>query len=274
MTAAEQVGYTSPSDVKVYRADNEAPMRWLEKGFTDFKNNFKLSVLYGVFIAAVGIILMSVMQFSASFVLAAITGFVIVGPIVAIGLYDMSREMEFGRKPQLHHAISALRKNTGTLVAFALALGFLHTIWTRLTALLIALFLKDVNLANSSLLEIMSQPQTVFFLAVFCVLGALIVGFAFSISVISIPMIMHRNVDIVTAAITSVRVVRKNPRKMFTWAAMISIIMLFGMATAFIGLIFAFPIIGHASWHAYRDLVERPEHRIAENGPLDIDNAH
>lgn len=268
MTAAEQTGYTSPSDVKVFRADNEAPMRWLEKGLADFKNNFKLSVLYGIFIAATGIILMSTMQFSTSFVLAAITGFVIVGPFVAIGLYEMSREMEFGRKPQLRHAISAIKKNPGTLLTFALALGFLHTIWTRLTGLLIGLFFSDLNTANSNLFEILSDPQTVIFLAVFLVIGAAIVGFAFSVSVISIPMIMHRNVDFVTAAITSVRVVKKNPRKMFTWAIMISVIMLLGMATAFIGLIFAFPIVGHASWHAYRELVERPEHRIAENGPL------
>lgn len=271
MTTVEQTGYTSPSDVKVYRADNEAPMRWLEKGFADFKNNFKLSILYGIFIAAIGIILISTMQFSASFVIGAITGFVIVGPFVAIGLYDMSREMEFGRTPKLHHAISALRHNTGTLLAFAVALGFVHTVWTRLTGILIALFFSDLNTSGKNMFEILSDPQTVIFLAVFLVLGALIVGFAFSVSVISIPMIMHRNVDIVTAAMTSIRVVKKNPRKMFTWAVMISVIMLFGMATAFIGLIFAFPIVGHASWHAYRELVERPDHRIAENGPLDSD---
>ena len=268
MTTVEQTGYTSPSDVQVYKVDNEAPMRWLEKGFSDFKNNFKLSILYGIFIAAIGIILISTMQFSVSFVLGSITGFVIVGPFVAIGLYDMSREMEFGRKPTLLHAISALKKNTGTLLAFAFALGFLHTIWTRLTGLLIGLFFSDLNVSGGNLLEILSEPQTVIFLAVFLVIGALIVGFAFSISVISIPMIMHRNVDIVTAAMTSVRVVKKNPRKMLTWAIMISFIMLLGMATAFIGLIVAFPIVGHASWHAYRDLVERPNHRIAENGPL------
>ena len=268
METVEQTGYTSPSDVKVYRVDSEAPMRWLEKGYADFKNNFKLSIIYGIFIAAIGLILISTMQFSASFVIGAITGFVIVGPFVAIGLYDMSREMEFGRKPSLKHAIFALKKNTGTLLAFALALGFLHTIWTRLTGLLIALFFSDLNTSGKNMFEIMSEPQTIIFLAVFLVLGALIVGFAFSVSVISIPMIMHRNVDIVTAAMTSIRVVKKNPRKMFTWGVMISGIMLFGMATAFIGLIFAFPIVGHASWHAYRDLVERPDHRIAENGPL------
>lgn len=271
MTTAEQVSYTSPSDVKVYHVDSEAPMRWLEKGCTDFKNNFKLSIIYGAFIAIIGIILITTMDFTVSFALGSITGFVIVGPFVAIGLYDMSRQMEFGKKPTLRHAIFALKKNTGTLLAFAFALGFLHTVWTRLTGLLVALFFSDINISSGNLFEALSDPQTVIFLAVFLVLGALITGFAFSISVISIPMIMHRNVDIVTAAITSIRVVKKNPRKMLTWATMISVIILLGMATAFIGLIVAFPIVGHASWHAYRELVERPEHRIAENGPLTSD---
>ena len=268
MTTVEQVGYTSPSDVQVYHVDREAPMRWLGKGLNDFKNNFKLSILYGIFIAAIGIILTLTMQLSTSFVIGAITGFVIVGPFVAIGLYDMSREMEFGRQPKLHHAISALKKNTGTLLMFAFALGFLHTIWTRLTGLLIGLFFSDLNISGSNLFEILSEPQTVIFLAVFLAIGTVVVSFAFVISVISVPMIMHRNVDFVTAAITSIRVVKKNPRKMLTWAIMISAMMFIGIATGFIGLIFTFPIIGHASWHAYRELVERPEHRIAENGPI------
>lgn len=268
MATLEQAGYQGLSEVIVNRADNEAPMRWLEKGFNDFKNNLALSLLYGAFIAAIGIILTFTIELSPSVILGSITGFVIVGPFVAIGLYDMSREMEFGRKPKLHHALSALKKNTGTLLAFAFALGFLHTVWTRLTGLLIALFFKDLNISRSNLMEILSEPQTIIFIAIFLLIGAAIVGFTFAVTVISIPMIMHRNVDIVSAAVTSIRVVKKNPRKMLTWAAMIGTLMLIGIATGFIGLIVAFPIVGHASWHAYRELVERPDHRIEKNGPL------
>lgn len=268
MATLEQTGYQGLSEVIVNRVDNEAPMRWLEKGFNDFKNNLPLSLLYGAFVAAIGLILTLTLDLSTSAVLGSITGFVIVGPFVAIGLYDMSREMEFGRKPKLHHALSALKKNTGSLLAFALALGFVHTVWTRLTGLLIALFFKDLNISGSNLMEILSEPQTIIFLALFLVIGAAIVSFTFAVTVISIPMIMHRNVDIVSAAITSIKVVKMNPRKMFTWAAMIGTLMLIGIATGFIGLIVAFPVIGHASWHAYRELVERPDHRVEKNGPL------
>ena len=268
MTTLEQSGYQGLSEVVVNHADNEAPMRWLEKGFIDFKNNLVLSLTYGAFIALLGIIITFTVDLSPSVILGSLTGFVIIGPFIAIGLYDMSREMEFGRKPKLHHALSALKKNTGTLLTFALALGLLHTVWTRLTGLLIAMFFSDLNISGSNLLEILSQPQTVMFLAMFLIIGAIIVSFTFAITVISIPMIMHRNVDIVSAAVTSIRVVKKNPRKMFTWAVMIGFIMLIGIATGFLGLIAAFPIVGHASWHAYRELVERPEHRVEKNGPL------
>lgn len=268
MTTVENADFTSLSDIKINHADNEAPMRWLERGFEDFKNNLGLSLLYGGVIAAIGAILAFVTSSSPSFILGAITGFVIVGPFAAIGLYDMAREMEFGRKPQLHHAISALKKNTGTLLAFAFALGFLHTVWTRLTGLLLGLFFQDLNISRGNLLEVLSEPSSIMFLALFLLVGAVIVSFAFAISVISIPMIMHRDVDLVTAAATSLRVVKTNPRKMFTWAAMIGTIMMFGMATAFIGLVVAFPIVGYASWHAYREMVVRPDELIAKNGPL------
>ncbi|PWQ98940.1 DUF2189 domain-containing protein [Leucothrix arctica] len=268
MATLEQTGYQGLSEVVVNHVDNEAPMRWLEKGYNDFKNNLTLSLLYGAFIAAIGLIMTFSVELSPSVILGSITGFVIVGPFVAIGLYDMSREMEFGREPKLHHALSALRNNTGTLLTFALALGFLHTVWTRLTGLLIGLFFQDLNISRGNLMEILSEPQTILFLGIFLLIGAVIVSFTFAVTVISIPMIMHRNVDIVSAAITSIRVVKKNPRKMFTWAAMIGTLMLIGIATGFIGLIVVFPIVGHASWHAYRELVERPEHRIEENGPL------
>lgn len=268
MTTVEDTGYTSFSDIAINHADNEAPMRWLEKGLDDFKNNLGLSLLYGGVIAAIGVILALSTKLSPSFIIGAITGFVIVGPFAAIGLYDMAREMEFGRKPQLHHAISALKKNTGTLLAFAFALGFLHTVWTRLTGLLLGLFFQDLNISRGNLFEVLSEPSSIVFLALFILVGAVMVSFAFAISVISIPMIMHRDVDLVTAAATSLRVVKTNPRKMFTWAAMIGIIMMLGMATAFIGLIIAFPIVGYASWHAYRDLVVRPDELAAKNGPI------
>ena len=268
MTTVEDSGFTSLSDIEINHADNEAPMRWLEKGFEDFKNNLGLSLLYGGVIAAIGAILALSTKFSPSFIIGAITGFVIVGPFAAIGLYDMAREMEFDRKPQLHHAISALKKNTGTLLTFAFALGFLHTIWTRLTGLLLGMFFEDLNISSGNLLEVLSQPSSILFLALFMLIGAVVVSFAFAISVISIPMIMHRDVDLVTAAVTSLRVVKTNPRKMFTWAAMIGTIMLLGMATAFIGLIVAFPIVGYASWHAYRDMVVRPADLVTKNGPI------
>ena len=128
--------------------------------------------------------------------------------------------------------------------------------WVRSAAILTGLFFDDATLISQGWSAFFSNPQSMDFISSFMLFGFALAVVVFSISVVSIPMINHRKVDVITAIVTSLRAVMRNPLPMLLWAALIVGLIGLGYALFYIGLMITLPIVGHASWHAYRDLVK------------------
>lgn len=318
---------------EIRKIDSSAPSRWLSKGIDDFKIANINSLLYGLLFTIAGGITIWMTKSNPYLVMAIVTGFYLVGPAVAAGIYDMSRRIEKGQPPSLLHAMSVLGQNIRSLLGLTLILGALMVAWTGVAAfitnafwggessgvmslftgnlsipfsgvlliggILLALLASAISITFLPLLdnkqmgtitvlvilgfimlawvrmmvlainafldnsdtiatgwnEMISNPQFFWFLSVFLVIGLLFAGLAFVLSVIAVPLIIHRRVSAMTAISASIQAVRKNPLPMFRWAATIAVFIAIGLGLFFIGLAVALPIIGHASWHAYRELV-------------------
>lgn len=241
---------------EVRAVSTEAPMRWLKAGIADMKKVPAASLTYGLIFTVLGAIMMYGVMAKPIFVISLITGFMLVGPFVAVGLYDLSRRIGAGEKPTLAHALGSLRRNSLGLALFALVLGLIMVFWTRSAAIMTAIFFNDVTLATEGWAALFTSEQSLPFLLSFIGFGGLLAVVAFSISVVSIPMLIDRKVDVITAVVTSLKAVVKNPAPMAAWAFMIAFVIALGVLALYVGLIVALPIIGHASWHAYKDIVE------------------
>ncbi|EIJ33507.1 DUF2189 domain-containing protein [Thiothrix nivea] len=239
----------------VRKVDSEASMRWLNAGIKDFKASMGASITYGMVYVVLGLLLAAMAWSNPIFITTMAAGFLIIGPIVAVGFYCMSRTLEQGSTPHFTQGIDGLRFNAISLVSFALVLGVLMGIWALLSSVTVALMFNNVTITNSLLDTLLSQEEFVPFLFAWMLGGGLIAAVAFAISVVSVPLITDRRVDFVTAMITSVKAVLANPGVMLSWALILATLMFLGFIFFFVGLAITLPIAGHASWHAYRDLI-------------------
>lgn len=227
-------------------------LAWLRSGWGDFKANWVNSLAYGVLFALLGLGLVSLSWSHQYLAVTLSSGFLLVSPFLAVVFHDISRRRE---RPEMT-AFASIRENLASIGLFAFLLAFALSVWERLSAILVGGFLGSSPVPEASLMWLFSLENLGFVIA-FTLVGAVLAGAVFAISVVSLPMLMDRRVDIVTAVMTSLWVVRENPRAMLLWAAIIVVLTGIGIATAFIGLAVIFPLLGHASWHAYRDLVQR-----------------
>ncbi len=243
---------------KVLSVDTSYPWKWLKQGLDDLKANPVASLFYGVIFVLMGHGLLWLMGHAVQLELALATAFLLLAPFLATGLYDLSRRRERGESTGLLHSMTAWRRNMVSIAVFAAALGIITVAWIRLSALMFAVTFIGASspTVGASVADLYFSGAGLQFLVVFFVIGACVAALVFAVSVISVPMLLDRKVDFFTAAATSFKTVGKNPKPMLLWAAMIAGLTLIGLAPMFLGLAVTMPIVGHASWHAYRDLVE------------------
>lgn len=228
---------------------------WLGAGWKDLWRAPAVSIPYGLLFVIMGYALVYLATARFHFILALTAGFMLVGPFLAMGLYDISRRLEAGKTPTLGLALTAWRHNTLPILLFGLLIGVLMIVWVRLAALLFAVTFRDLTV-DTSVSALFFSGGGFTFLIVFMMVGAIIAAIVFAISVVSIPMMLDRKIDFMTAVLTSLTAVRANPGSMALWALLIVIFTGIGLITFYIGVAIALPLIGHASWHAYKDLVE------------------
>jgi len=227
----------------------DAPWNWLAAGWRDVWAAPRISLAYGVLFAllSVGLMLGLLVTGLPALMLVLAGGFLLVGPVAAVGLYEASRRLEAGRSVDFGEVI----------------LAFLYFVWLQLAFLLFMLFLGGRGLPPPSefLPALLFTLNGLSLLVVGAVVGGVVATVAFAISVISVPLLLTRRADAVTAIAASLAAVVLNPKPMALslWAALIAGFMVLGIATLSVGLIFAFPLIGHATWHAYRELVRVPD---------------
>jgi uncharacterized membrane protein len=230
-------------------------IHWLRHGVTDLRQAKFASLFYGIVFASAGILMHTVL-FEASWLLSALTtGFLLIGPFLAMGLYDLSRRMELGEKPELLPSLTFWRSNIMNVGIFAGVLVVLLLIWARASLVIFALFFQGGLPTFLEIVQAVITFKQPTFAMVYFAVGGFFASLVYAVSVVAIPLMADRETDAVTAAIASLLAVTRNFFPMFLWALTIVALVAVGFATHFIGLIITMPIIGHASWHAYRDLI-------------------
>lgn len=241
----------------VRKIEPRVVLNWLKLGLHDMRQAKFSSLFYGIIFATAGIIMHTVF-IEASWLLAALTsGFLLVGPFLAIGLYELSRRMELGEKPDLIPTLTAWRLNLVNVAIFAGVLVIILLIWARASLVIFALFFQGGLPTFMEIVQAVIAFKQPTFAIVYFAVGGFFAAFVFAVSVVAIPLMADRKTDAVTAALASLIAVVRNPLSMLLWALCIVALTAIGFATYFIGLIITMPIIGHATWHAYRDLIEQ-----------------
>ena len=256
-TTTLPVGDSALSLPAVRRIALSQPWQWLGAGWNDFRRTPLASLSYGLLFVLMGYLLVATVEGQFTSVLALTTGFLLVGPFLALGLYDISSRLEAGEPVSLGRALTAWRANAQSIALFGVVVGLVMIVWARLAAVLFAVLVGGRELSlEAAATQLFFSGSGLTFLLVFAVVGAVIAAMVFAISVVSIPMMLDRKADFVTAILTSLAAVRANPAPMALWAALIVLLTGLGLVTFYLGLAIALPLIGHATWHAYRSLVE------------------
>lgn len=228
---------------------------WLAKGCRDFVRAPLVGLLHGLLMGAFGAVMLW-LAWDRFWVLAgALSGFLMVAPILATGLYAVSRALLRGEAASLSTVWQVWASLDRRLVRFGLLLMALGTGWVITSAALITLGVKPaITTPSDFLTRVVLAPEQGFF-EIWLLVGGLMAAPVFASSVVAIPLLLDRPVDVQTAVLTSWRAVMANPVCLSLWALIVMSLTLVGLGTWMIGLVVVMPILGHATWHAYRDLV-------------------
>lgn len=235
--------------------DPAAPFEWLKLGLSDLRTSPGSSLFYGCCFTVMGYLLVFVLRDEPQHLAAVTAGFLLLGPSLAIGLYDISRHHERGEPCSLMPTLTAWRSNLANIGLFSMVLLVIFLVWARASLVSFALFFTGSLPTLHDLVRQILSPDNYVFLFVWLAVGFLFATLVFSISVISVPLMMDRQVDAITAVLASVQAVLRNPGPLAIWAAIIAWATAAALLMGFLGIIFVAPLLGHATWHAYRRLV-------------------
>lgn len=232
----------------------------LSDGLRDIARAPLYSLFFGALFSLLGILITYLLLVvgSSYWVLPLAAGFPLVGPFAAVGLYEVSRRLEMGEPLSWPAVLGAvIREGRFQLPSYAFVTLFVFLIWVYLAHLIFALSFGSSPLVNvSSSIDILFTGSGIAMLIGGTIVGGAIAGLLFSISVIAVPMLLDRDLDVVSAMVASVQAVIRNLQPMLFWGVMIVLACVMGMLPLFLGMILVFPALGHASWHLYRRTVE------------------
>lgn len=242
---------------RVRQVEPARTLVWLSRGWADMSRAWRASLGHGALVAAFGVLLLVAASQATYLVPTLIGGFLLVAPFVAIVHYGLSRQIAEGDPPDSHAAWLAVRRNPGSVALYGLMLALALITWERMAAIVFALFLgNDVPDLSNLVAEVLFSGQYLGLAAAFLAAGALLAAVVFALSVVTVPLLLEREMDVVSAALTSLQCCVRNPLTMLIWAVLIGCLTAWGFAMAMVGLVVVFPLLGHASWHAYKDLVD------------------
>ncbi|ABI57753.1 DUF2189 domain-containing protein [Alkalilimnicola ehrlichii MLHE-1] len=235
----------------------DAPLRWMQRGWADLRAAPRQSLLFGVMT-----VVLSYLVTAATWVygniglyLGLVSGFVFVAPLLALTVYAISLQLERGRPPSLRRSLRSAVQSLRGAMFFAVILVIVLLVWAR-AANTLYIFFPDT--ADPALADL------VLFLGIGSVVGALFSLVVFAASAFSLPMLVERRTDAITAVVTSVNAVLRNKRTMLVWALMIAACVAVAIVTAWLAFVVLMPLLGHATWHAYRETIDASEWPLLE----------
>lgn len=231
------------------KLEANAPLRWIKLGWRDLRQAPLQSLSYGAILVVSSYLLafIAIVYGNLVVLLALLSGFVFVGPVLALAFYDISFQLQRGRTPTLGHALRESWRHIGNQMVFAVMLMVIFLVWARAASMTHVFFPMQAR-------PDLAQMAT--FLGVGTLVGSLFAAFVFCVSAFSLPMIIDRKADMVTAVVTSFNAVLRNKPAMLVWVMLIVAAVAVGILTAFLGLAVTLPLLGHATWHAYQETID------------------
>ena len=219
-----------------------------------------IAAFYGVAFCTMAIVLAAVFRSKPEYTMSIASGCLLVGPFLAMGLYEVSRRRERGITPELGASVTCWDSHLGSMGLLVLVLVVLELMWGRASLVVFAVFFNTGMPSTTGVLQAVFNPQNWEFVAAYAVVGGAFAALVFGIAVVSIPMILDRDTDAISAAITSLEVVFNNTGVMLLWGVILTTLVVLAMLLPLsLGLLVVGPWLGHASWHAYRGAVQWPE---------------
>ncbi len=253
--SVKPVTYDPIPTLKINKVPITAAFQWLKDGARDFAKAPWMSLCYGLVFALIGlgISLASISQ--PQFTLTFWTGFLLVGPFLAVGLYRIAQLREQHQVVTLSLATKTLLNHKMQIGIFIVLMLLIMVAWIRFSTLMVALFFGQMSPGIEAFTNALSSAEGIAFLSVLFASGGLFALIVFAASALTLPLIVDDKAELVPAIMTSFKAVIEQPGPMIVWAALIAGLTFLGMATAFIGLAFIFPLLGYATWHSYKALV-------------------
>lgn len=232
-----------------------APWRWLVLGGQDLRTHAGIALFYGICFWLMAVVLALVFRNKPQYAISIASGCLLIGPFLAMGLYEVSRRREAGLVPDLGSSLTCWDARLRSVGMLVLVLIVLELVWGRASLVVFAVFFNTGMPSTTGVVDAVFNPQNWEFIAVYLAVGGFFAGLVYAIAVVSIPMILDRDTDAISAAITSLQVVFENFGVMLLWGAVITTLVLLALLPWGLGLIVVGPWLGHASWHAYRGSV-------------------
>lgn len=231
------------------------PLHWLALGWRDLRRSGWPSLVHGLIVALGGLLILALATRHWQLLPGAFSAFLLVGPLLATGLYALSRRLEQGERAGFGEVLAAWRCGCRPFVLMGLMLVAFATVWVALSATLFHFFvMEEVDDARAFLRYAVGQPDHLFML--WTVLGGLVAALVFALTVVSLPLMLDRRIPFDASLRASINTVAENPLPMAVWAVLIMVATGLSMATLMVGFVLSIPVIGHASWHAYRDTLD------------------
>jgi uncharacterized membrane protein len=234
------------------------PFRWLASGLRDTLSAPGIAAFYGMCFWGMALLLGWVFRSRPEYTMSLASGCLLVGPFLAMGLYETSRRREAGLPPELGASITCWDRHVSSMSMLVLVLIVLELLWGRASLVVFAVFFNTGMPSTTGVMQAVFNPQNWQFVAVYVVVGGVFAALVFACTVVSIPMILDRDTDALTAGISSIRVVLENPGVMLLWGGLITLLVALAFLPWAAGLLVVGPVLGHASWHAYRAAVAAP----------------
>jgi uncharacterized membrane protein len=237
-----------------------APFQWLRASCADMRAHPGISGFYGVAFWLMAVVLGAVFRSSPEYTMTIASGCLLLGPFLAMGLYEVSRRREAGLKPDLSSSITCWDSHIKSMGMLVLVLIVMELLWGRASLIVFAVFFNTGMPSTTGVMEAVFNPQNWEFVAAYAIVGGGFAALVFSISAVSIPMILDRDTDAISAAITSLEVMFHNTFVMLIWGVLIAAVIGVSLALPWgVGLLVAGPLLGHGTWYAYRGAVRWPQ---------------